>query len=263
MGRSTRRAGVTTQAEEGVIPSSDAQPEEAPDKSDLEREVFEDFQREHYEAVEMLPLQLRRQSSLIRELDEQGIGELDKVVRLLSRYKELRERLAKGEPPEDSSVNGMNDTRALLAAIGQALSEYVRTSEEKFSISSNAYDSVDRHVRAMDAMIKEQEAVIAFGHRAPVFGFHAGHQNPSQVVAADGSKAGVQKPPVDMPIDPNEPLYCFCRNVSYGEMVACDDEDCPNEWFHLACVGLTAVPKSNKWFCADCKQKHETHRKKK
>lgn len=29
----------------------------------------------------------------------------------------------------------------------------------------------------------------------------------------------------DMPIDPNEPLYCYCQQVSYGEMVACDNED--------------------------------------
>jgi hypothetical protein len=29
----------------------------------------------------------------------------------------------------------------------------------------------------------------------------------------------------DMPIDPNEPLYCYCQQVSYGEMVACDNDD--------------------------------------
>lgn len=25
--------------------------------------------------------------------------------------------------------------------------------------------------------------------------------------------------------DPNEPRYCLCNQVSYGEMVACDNED--------------------------------------
>lgn len=29
----------------------------------------------------------------------------------------------------------------------------------------------------------------------------------------------------DMPIDPNEPRYCYCKSVSYGEMVACDNEE--------------------------------------
>lgn len=28
----------------------------------------------------------------------------------------------------------------------------------------------------------------------------------------------------DLPIDPNEPKYCYCRQVSFGEMVACDNE---------------------------------------
>lgn len=27
----------------------------------------------------------------------------------------------------------------------------------------------------------------------------------------------------DAPIDPSEPLYCICQQVSFGEMVACDN----------------------------------------
>lgn len=27
----------------------------------------------------------------------------------------------------------------------------------------------------------------------------------------------------DMPIDPNEPIFCLCQNVSYGEMIMCDN----------------------------------------
>ena len=30
---------------------------------------------------------------------------------------------------------------------------------------------------------------------------------------------------LDLPVDPNEPLYCICQQVSYGEMIACDNED--------------------------------------
>ncbi|KAI8581208.1 hypothetical protein K450DRAFT_233630 [Umbelopsis ramanniana AG] len=58
----------------------------------------------------------------------------------------------------------------------------------------------------------------------------------------------------DMPIDPNEPLYCYCQQVSYGEMVACDNDDCEIEWFHLACVNLKTVPKG-KWYCDNCSAK--------
>merc|ERR1719264_1746708 len=45
--------------------------------------------------------------------------------------------------------------------------------------------------------------------------------------------------------DPNEPRYCICNQVSYGDMVACDNDDCPYEWFHYPCVGITAPPKKN------------------
>jgi hypothetical protein len=42
-----------------------------------------------------------------------------------------------------------------------------------------------------------------------------------------------------------EALYCYCQGISYGEMVACDAENCPREWFHLECVGLEKAPGKN------------------
>lgn len=30
--------------------------------------------------------------------------------------------------------------------------------------------------------------------------------------------------------DSDERRYCFCNNVSYGDMIGCDDEDCEREW---------------------------------
>lgn len=77
-----------------------------------------------------------------------------------------------------------------------------------------------------------------------------------------------------MPVDPNEPTYCLCHQVSYGEMIGCDNPEviskntifeekkiqknflffqCTIEWFHFACVGLTNKPKG-KWFCPKCSQ---------
>ncbi|KAL7409364.1 Phd domain in Ing1-like protein [Mrakia frigida] len=54
-----------------------------------------------------------------------------------------------------------------------------------------------------------------------------------------------------MAVDPNEPRYCYCNGVSYGEMIACDNEDCEKEWFHIGCVG-TVSPTKKLWFCRDC-----------
>ncbi|XP_064604419.1 inhibitor of growth protein 3-like [Liolophura sinensis] len=56
---------------------------------------------------------------------------------------------------------------------------------------------------------------------------------------------------VDWQYDPNEPRYCLCNQVSYGDMVGCDNDDCPIEWFHYGCVGLAQAPKG-KWYCPQC-----------
>lgn len=46
-------------------------------------------------------------------------------------------------------------------------------------------------------------------------------------------------------------IYCVCQQVSYGDMVACDNEECPYQWFHWTCVGLKAEPKGD-WLCPHC-----------
>ncbi|XP_028665825.1 inhibitor of growth protein 4 isoform X2 [Erpetoichthys calabaricus] len=61
---------------------------------------------------------------------------------------------------------------------------------------------------------------------------------------------------LDMPVDPNEPTYCLCHQVSYGEMIGCDNPDCSIEWFHFACVGLTTKPRG-KWYCPRCSQERK------
>jgi inhibitor of growth protein 3 len=52
--------------------------------------------------------------------------------------------------------------------------------------------------------------------------------------------------------------YCLCQNVSFGDMVACDNDDCPYEWFHWSCVGLKSEPNGT-WYCPEC---NESMRKK-
>ena len=53
----------------------------------------------------------------------------------------------------------------------------------------------------------------------------------------------------------DEEKYCYCNGPSYGEMIACDNLKCPREWFHLECIGLKNAPKSEKWYCEECKDK--------
>lgn len=49
----------------------------------------------------------------------------------------------------------------------------------------------------------------------------------------------------------DERRYCFCNEMSYGDMIACDNPNCRREWFHYPCVGIITPPKG-KWFCSEC-----------
>ena len=60
-----------------------------------------------------------------------------------------------------------------------------------------------------------------------------------------GEVADEEEVEADDPDDPNEPKYCYCGQGSFGEMIACDNDECPMEWFHLGCTGLRAVPGDN------------------
>ncbi|GAP85690.1 putative p33ing1b protein [Rosellinia necatrix] len=86
------------------------------------------------------------------------------------------------------------------------------------------------------------------------------HAIPTRIVDEDTNSSGHGDDEGD--VDADEPLYCYCNGVSYGEMVACDADDCEREWFHLDCVGLKAAPPSNmKWYCDNCKDRIKTGKK--
>ncbi|XP_074598716.1 inhibitor of growth family, member 3 isoform X1 [Brevipalpus obovatus] len=67
---------------------------------------------------------------------------------------------------------------------------------------------------------------------------------------------------VDWNPDASEERYCLCNQVSYGEMVACDNNtDCQyGHWFHFGCVGITQPPKG-KWYCPPCTQQLKKRKK--
>ena len=46
---------------------------------------------------------------------------------------------------------------------------------------------------------------------------------------------------MDMPVDPNEPTYCLCHQVSYGEMIACDKADVSVGSWHSLQLVLNSV----------------------
>lgn len=66
-----------------------------------------------------------------------------------------------------------------------------------------------------------------------------------------------------------EQVFCSCKGPSYGNMIACDNLDCPIQWFHYECVGIKDKPHDNShWYCSpECRAqalaKEEKAKKKK
>ena len=90
------------------------------------------------------------------------------------------------------------------------------------------------------------------------------HSNDSDempsVYINDSGMVVEQTPEGEWVYDPNEPRYCICNQVSYGEMVACDNEDVSsykdqfhemfltNSFLYLITVSLGMVSLSMRWY---------------
>lgn len=59
-------------------------------------------------------------------------------------------------------------------------------------------------------------------------------------------------------MEPEDEIYCICRQVSFGNMIGCDNPECKIEWFHYDCVGLKEPPDpKSSWYCPDCAREME------
>ncbi|XP_071444643.1 inhibitor of growth protein 1 [Hetaerina americana] len=94
---------------------------------------------------------------------------------------------------------------------------------------------------------QERDRERGGGERGSGVGVSGGSANASGTVAGSG-----ESPPQDIPVDPDEPTYCLCDQISFGEMILCDNDLCPIEWFHFGCVSLVSKPKG-RWFCPRCR----------
>jgi len=74
---------------------------------------------------------------------------------------------------------------------------------------------------------------------------------PSGSQALASSNATRDEPTDDELDESDDRKYCICKRVSYGDMVACDNESCKLEWFHWSCVGLKSEPVGT-WICPIC-----------
>jgi hypothetical protein len=139
---------------------------------------------------------------------------------------------------EESENNGDSTPRLQTISTAVTTTKSGRASKP----STPAIPSFPEPVRSRSARnALEQTATNKRSHKK-------GAGQAAQLIAAqtadDDATSSVQDDD-EMEGDADEPRYCYCNGVSYGEMVACDADDCAKEWFHLDCVGLKVAPKGN------------------
>jgi len=226
----------------------------------------------YLESVANLPTEVKRNFTKMRELDSECQNLLDKLE------VETRAYLKKRKKDKDKSVT---DDRA-LHKIREDFQKAAEYGDEKVNLAVQTYELVDKQIRRLDADLKKFEAELEQDRKGKKDGSKnskiskvttkqekpkARRKSTATATAATVAPAvpgpsmtGTDVIPpdarvlnvdIDMPIDPNEPTYCICNRVSFGEMVGCDNPDCKVEWFHFECVGLTSPPKG-KWYCPDC-----------
>lgn len=274
---------------------------------------------EHYlDGLEHLPNELKRNFTLMRELDSRAQGMMKSIDEKANEY--MKQLVNTKETfPDDVK-------KEKLRTIQELFNKAKELGDDKVQLAIQTYELVDKHIRRLDSDLarfegeiqdktlnvreKSEETVTKKGGRKKVKdtknsakkkrahssedeGRAAGASGAGTSGAASGNASangkgknnkkqkvnqekegrkgqkknaelddstqegghGTPHPSdvLDMPVDPNEPTYCLCHQVSYGEMIGCDNPDCPIEWFHFACVGLTTKPKG-KWFCPKCSQ---------
>jgi hypothetical protein len=162
------------------------------------------------------------------------------------------------EEEEEEEVASMEELRSMRDLLEDL-------TDRKSSLATRAYDVIDHCTKIIDDDVKQVEQVMTqSGFEIPplndafALGFCSSGGADGSGGAAGQGKGGVGK---GKAIAANEPIYCVCRQVAFGEMVSCDNEDCEIEWFHYPCVGLTKEPK-NQWFCPWCVHIHQPPTKK-
>ena len=198
----------------------------------------------------LLDEKIQIQSNLLQIVEQHQQRLLKEVYRPLDLQAENNfyqsEAAIFGDIPEPQLQGNNNNKKSLNTSSSMKQAQVGNISSSLSSVSSSG---------GGDVINLTDKTLISRGSspRPPLLTFSTESQNylSNSLKASPKKRVSLEDEP---PIDPNEPVYCYCKQVSWGEMVACDGPRCQNEWFHLACVGLNAPPEG-KWYCIDCKNK--------
>jgi hypothetical protein len=207
--------------------------------------------------LQELPVQTSKTLQMIRRLDNISNSLCRKLDQMSTAY-------GSGDSKSNKTL------AANISSMGKIVEEIA---ERKIALSLSNYDLIDEHVRILDKQIDVVDKAL-YRQNCPYpsplslsSSARADGHSKSKLHAVDtdedsndncneaGDKSKKKRNRKESVIDVvEEPVYCLCQRVAFGDMVACDNEDCPIEWFHYPCVGLTKQPK-NAWLCPKCRPK--------
>ncbi|XP_030636007.1 inhibitor of growth protein 1-like [Chanos chanos] len=223
------------------------------------KELDEAYERHRQEED---PVQRRRllhciQRALIRS---QELG--DEKIQLASQMVELVENRSRQVDSLAELLEGRRETHETMATTTSAIvmgkrREDDKRREEALS-STERLSGANKRSRRQKNHSSENRENSSAGHHEETITVTVREKRAKTSKKKKRSKAKAEREasPADLPIDPNEPTYCLCEQVSYGEMIGCDNDECPIEWFHFSCVGLNHKPKG-KWYCPKCRGETE------
>jgi len=225
------------------------------------------YLEQYLESIESLPYDLQRNFSLQRDLDQRAHDLHDDIDKSCEEYiSKVREL-----PP--------SERKEFFTKLESAFQKSRDYGDDKVQLAVQTYEMVDKHIRRLDSDLTRFEEELKLQRQQErgnneeetrkrkheksegVRQKKLRQKKEANEEAAAASSLSTSATPLitmatdmnvlDMPVDPNEPTYCLCHQVSYGEMIGCDNNDCLIEWFHFGCVGLTSKPKG-KWYCPKC-----------
>ncbi|KAI8002327.1 PHD finger protein ING1 [Camellia lanceoleosa] len=199
--------------------------------------------------LEPLPNMLQWKYALLRDLDKslQDIQQQNEQ-HCEQEIEEIKRGIKSGNITPDASNIRFSDE------VFDDQKHAIRIADEKVALAVQAYDLVDAHVQQLDQYLKkfdeelrrERESAATTGSAAQNLENNVkstsgrGGRKKTRLAATTTASATANPTSMDLylPVDPNEPTYCFCNQ-------------CKIEWFHFGCVGLKEQPKG-KWYCSEC-----------
>ncbi|XP_069038831.1 inhibitor of growth protein 4 isoform X2 [Lepisosteus oculatus] len=210
---------------------------------------------EHYlDSIENLPFELQRNFQLMRDLDQRTEdlkGQIDGLAReytanartlsseqKLSLLRQIQQSYSKCKEFGDDKVQLAMQTYEMvdkhIRRLDTDLARFEADLKEK-QIESTDYDSASSKGKKTESRGPKEKKVARTRSKvknsdddsSPKNGqkkvklIHTGEYSTPSVNFGNVHPSDV----LDMPVDPNEPTYCLCHQVSYGEMIGCDNTD--------------------------------------